>query len=148
VSGYSVLTPNIAGWVVTKLKAGLAASAQPYAASVQVGTKKPTPMPDRFVWVRDDSGPVEVTQQRSRVGLNFYAAQRVVSGKTIETDSQDLGRLCLAILSGAADGLPVTLVDQITGPYEIDDDPPLTSGNKNLNHHYGALRITAKGTAF
>ena len=146
MSGFEVLTPNVAGWVVAKLKAGLAASSEPFAANVHVGTRKPSPLVARWVVVRDDSGPVVMTQQQSRIGLNFHAAQRVASGKTVETDSQMLGRLCLAILSGAADGDPVTLVDQITGPFEIEDDPPVTVGDKNVNHHYGSVRVTARGS--
>lgn len=93
-----------------------------------------------MVTVRDDSGPDDGVQSRRRYGFNVWAESALKAEK--------LALLCMAILRSAADGRPITLVDQLSGPYEIEDDPQLVVANKNLSHYFFTGRITVRGINF
>lgn len=102
-----------------------------------VGRKLPKVKTRRMVTARNDSGPQENVQSRRRYGFNHWAD----SSADAELMALDL----MAAFRVAADGDPITLVDQFSGPYEIDDDPQMTVGNKNLFHFYWTCRISVRG---
>lgn len=138
--------PIASGSLVAAVKAGLAASGEVFASGVTVAAKMPAAKTARMVIFRDDSGPDEGTQSRRRFGVNVWAAVRGSGSSLVDTDAQNLALLVMAILRGMPDGLPVTAVDQLSGPFEIDDDPAVTVANKNLNHFYFSCRVSVRGT--
>lgn len=138
--------PIVTGELVSGMKAGLSASSDVYASGVTVAAKMPTAKTARMVIFRDDSGPDELTQSRRRIGVNVYAAERTVGADVVDTDAQNLALLVMAILRGLPDGAPITAVDQLSGPFLIDDDPILTVANKNLNHYYFTGRVSVRGS--
>lgn len=141
-----VLFPIVTGALVAGTKVGLSASSEDFASGVTVVAKRPTVLPARLVVFRDDSGPDEGTQSRRRIGVNVWAAERVVSGVVVDTDAQELALLVMSILRGLPDGSPITAVDQMSGPFLVDDDPVLTVANKNVNHYYFTARVSVRGS--
>jgi hypothetical protein len=124
--------PITDGVVVGKLNSILT------AWSPVVQTKLPATKTVRMVTVRNDSGPEEGTQSRRRYGINVWADSPV-----------DAENMCLDAMAGlrvAADGLPVTMYDQFTGPYEVEDATPLVVAGKNLAHYFFAFRLSVKGS--
>lgn len=120
--------------VITILTTGLTAWSQ-----LTVDRKLSKVKTRRMITVRNDSGPVESVQSRRRYGFNVWADSSV--------DAENLAYDAMAVLQVAANGNPITLVDQISGPYEIDDDPQMTVGNKNLFHFYWTARVTVRATS-
>jgi len=135
-----IIFPSTTGRLVSVVKTGLTASALAYASGVTVQPKLPATLTWRMVTVRDDSGPEDGTQTRRRYGFNVWADSSV--------DAENLALLCMAILRSAADGNPITFVDQLSGPFEIPTDAPYVVGGKNLTNYFFTCRITARGTNF
>lgn len=102
--------------------------------------KLPAKRVQRMVTVRDDSGPDDGPQTRRRYGFNVWGPSPV--------EAEGLALLCMAILRSAADGKPITLVDQLSGPYEIEDDPKMVVASKELTHYFFTARVTARGKDF
>ena len=106
-------------------------------SDLTIGRKLPKNKTRRMMTIRNDSGPQQNVQSRRRYGFNFWA-----------DDSADAENMALdfeAALRVAADGELITFVDDLSGPREIDDDPQMTAGNKNLFHFYSAARISVRG---
>lgn len=143
-----VIMPKTTGEIVAALKAAYAASSLPFTSGVSVGGKLPATRTARMVSIRDDSGPDDGVLTRRRQGVNVYAAQRVVSGKVVETDAEDLALFTMAVLRKLPGVGSIKATDTFSGPFEISDDPPMTVGNLNLNHFYFTFRLTAKGADF
>lgn len=134
-----IFTP-VTGRVCEVLRSGLTASLEGYASGVTVQPKLPATKAARMVTVRDDSGPDDGVQSRRRYGFNVWATSAI--------EAEKLALLCMAILRNAPDGKPITRVDQLSGPYEIDDEPQMTAEGKNLAHYFFTGRITVRGTTF
>lgn len=137
-----VIFPSTIGTVVSKIREGLAESGSEYAPGVKVQPKLP-PQPQRvqrMITVRDDSGPDDGTQTRRRYGINVWAESPVAA--------EQLALLTMAVCRNMADGQPITLVDQVSGPIEIDETTPLLAGTVLLFHYYFTFRLTARGANF
>lgn len=136
----NLIFPPVTGRVCEILRTGLTGSAELYAADVTVQPNLPDTKTARMVTVRDDSGPDDGVQSRRRYGFNVWAVSAI--------EAEKLALLCMAILRNAADGAPITLVDLLSGPYEIEDVPQLTVGSKNLSHYFFTGRISVRGSNF
>lgn len=136
----SALFPVTDGLIVSALRAGFASAGLSYSLGVSVARKLPSVRAARMVTVRNDSGPTESTQSRRRYGFNVWADD--------SADAEKLALLAMAIVSKLPDGRPITVVDSVSGPFEIDDDPQMTVGNKNLSHFYFTARISVRGVDF
>lgn len=136
--------PSTMGLVVAGFKSALAASSRPYTSSVKVQPKLPDAdkRTQRMVTVRDDSGPDDQTQSRRRQGVNVWAESPVYA--------ENLALFLMAAARSFPNGKPITLVDQMSGPYEVTDDATdlLTVGTKTLSHYFFSFRLTARGTDF
>lgn len=115
----------------------IAESALTSWSDLTIGRKLPKIKTRRMMTIRNDSGPQENVQSRRRYGFNFWADD--------SADAENMALDFAAALSVAADGDPITFVDGFSGPYEIDDDPQMTVGNKNLFHFYSTARISVRG---
>lgn len=129
-----VIFPSLVGTVVRGLRAGL--------AGVLVQPKLPATKAAQMVTVRDDSGPDDGVQSRRRVGVNVWADS--------PTRAEDLALLAMAVLRKLPNGMPITAVDQMSGPFEIfDEGTDLYSvGGKMLTHYYFTGRVSVRGTGF
>lgn len=134
----NVLMPATTGKLCAIVRAGLTASPAAYSSGVSVAPKLPATKTARMVTVRDDSGPDDGVQTRRRYGFNVWAATSL--------DAENLALLVMAIVRGCADGKPITLVDQMAGPYIVDDDPAYVVGSANLTHYFFTCRVSARGT--
>jgi len=126
--------PSSDGLIVTLLRAGLSA----YAAELWVSRKLPERPQQRMVTVRNDSGPEEGTQARRRYGINVWS-----------NDSVEAEQICLdamAFLRTAANGQPITMFDNFSGPYEVEDDPQMTVAGKDLFHFYFTFRCSVRAS--
>lgn len=137
-----VIFPSSVGILVRSIRAGLTASDSLVASQVTVQPKLPEVKKLRMVTVRDDSGPDDGSQSRRRFGCNVWAESPTVA--------EDLALLCMAVVRGVADGKPVTLVDQMSGPFEvIDETTDLYSvGGKTLSHYYFSGRVSVRGSSY
>ena len=133
-----VIFPSTVGKVCAVLRTALSTSL--YAAELTVQPDLPATKTRRMVTVRDDSGPDDGVQTRRRYGLNFWADSAV--------DAENMALFCMAVMRSCADGKPITLVDQLSGPFRVDDDPVMTVGNKNLSHYFATCRVSARGSNF
>jgi hypothetical protein len=136
----SALFPVTDGILVSGLRAGLAAAALSYSSGVYVARKLPDARTARMVTVRNDSGPEDATQSRRRYGFNVWADDSV--------DAEKLALLAMAVLRKLPDGQPITAVDSLSGPFEIEDDPQQVVGGKNLTHFYFTARVSVRGSSF
>ena len=136
----SALFPITDGVIVSALRAGFASAALSYSSGVTVARKLPDAHTARMVTVRNDSGPEESTQSRRRYGFNVWADDSV--------DAEKLALLAMAVLRRIPNGQPITAVDQLSGPFEVDDDPQMTVNNKNLTHFYFTARVSVRGSSF
>lgn len=120
--------------VITVLHTGLASW-----SNLTVARKLPAigDMTRRMITIRNDSGPVEGVQSRRRYGINGWADSSL--------DAENLLLDAMAILQVCADGNPITLTDQFSGPYEIDEETPYVVGGKPLYHFYATCRISVRG---
>lgn len=137
--------PMLTGALVSGTKAALSSASDIYASGVTVAARRPVNLPSRLVVFRDDSGPDDGVQSRRRFGVNVWAATRDVGTDVVSTDAENLALLVMSILRGLPDGDPITAIDQLSGPFEVFDEPVATSGNKNLNHWYFTGRATVRG---
>ena len=133
------LFPITDGVIVSALRAGFVSAARSYSSGVSVARKLPDVRTARMVTVRNDSGPEEASQSRRRYGFNVWADDSV--------DAESLALLAMAVLRKIPNGNPVTAVDQLSGPYEVDDDPQMTVGNKNLTHFYFTARVSVRASS-
>lgn len=133
-----VIFPSTVGAVCAKYREGLAVLPHPEASGVTVQPKNPTGL--RRVSVRDDSGPDDGPVARRRYGVNVWAESSVVA--------ENLAILLMAISRNMADGAPIVAVDTLSGPFEIDDDTPITQGTTQLAHYYFTFRLTTRGANF
>lgn len=133
-----IIFPITTGLVVVALKSGLAGSA--FAIGLTVQPELPDAKTRRMVTVRNDGGPDDGVQSRRRYGFNVWADS--------SDDAENLALLCMAILRTLPDGKPVTLVDQLSGPYSIADDPPYKLAGKSLHHFFFTARFSVRGTNY
>jgi hypothetical protein len=134
----NIIFPSTTGPVVRAIKAGLAGSIRPEAAGVTVQPKLPATKVRRMVTVADNSGPDDGPQTRRRHGVNVWAESAVTA--------EALALLCMAILRSSADGKPITLIDELSGPFEVDDDPKYVVDVDTLVHYFFTFRVTARGS--
>lgn len=120
------------GVLVTGLRSGLSGKWGP----LTVGTQLPATKTRRMVTVRDDSGPQENSVSRRRQGVNVWADSLV--------DAQNLALDAMAVCRLLPGGV-IAATTTFSGPYEIEDDPQLTVGNKNLFHYYFVFTAHVKG---
>lgn len=135
-----LIFPSTTGKMCAVLRAGLVAAAVPYSSGVTVQPELPAPLTRRMVTVRDDSGPDDGVQSRRRHGFNVWADSPV--------DAENLALLCMAILRNAADGKPITLVDQLSGPYRVPTDTAYVVGGKELTNYFFTARVSVRGSNF
>lgn len=135
-----VIFPGVTGILCAALRSGLSASPAAYAAGVTVAPELPGTKTARMVTVRDDSGPDDGVQSRRRCGFNVWADSSV--------DAESLALLCMAILRNAADGKPITLIDQLSGPFKVLTDAPLAVGGKDLTNYFFTARVSVRGTNY
>lgn len=134
----NIIFPPTTGKLCAVLRAGLTAAAVPYSSGVTVQPELPTDKTARMVTVRDDSGPEDGVQSRRRYGFNVWADSSV--------DAENLALLCMAILRNAADGKPITFVDQLSGPYKVPTDAPYTVDGKSLTNYFFTCRVSVRGS--
>lgn len=136
--------PITTGLVVSGFKTALAASSRPYTSAVKVQPKLPAAnlRTQRMVTVRDDSGPDDGTQTRRRQGVNVWAET--------STNAEHLALFLMAAARSFADGKPITLTDQFSGPFEVVDEGTdlLNVNGAALSHFFFSFRVTARGTDF
>lgn len=127
--------PGTDGVVVSNIRTRLVANG--FATGLTVQRKRPDTMTKRVVTVRNDSGPQDLTRSMRRYGVNGWS-----------DDSDDCEKMLLEAMAGLR-LIPgtgsIVLADSFTGPFEIEDDPQITVGGKNLYHFYCALRVGVKG---
>jgi len=136
----NIIFPPTTGKLCAVLRAGLTAAAVPYSSGVTVLPELPATKTARMVTVRDDSGPDDGVQSRRRYGFNVWADSSV--------DAENLALLCMAILRNAADGKPITLVDQLSGPYKVPTDAPYAVNGKSLTNYFFTCRVSVRGSNF
>lgn len=109
-----------------------------FGTGLTVQRKLPDTKTRRMVTFRNDSGPQDLTRSLRRYGINGWS-----------DDSLDAEKMLIEVMAGLR-LLPgvgaIKFTDSFTGPFEIDDDPPITVGNQNLTHFYCALRVGVKGS--
>lgn len=130
---YDVRFPISDGLIVAALRTALT----PDWVGLAVSPKLPDTKARRMVTVRNDSGPSLGRVSRRRYGVNVWADSSV--------DAENLALDAMSVCGRLADGLLVCSVDSFTGPFEVDDDPQMTVGAKNLTHFYFAFRASVKG---
>lgn len=121
-----VIHADMLGFLIPWLTAELAKRPEAVCAGVSVRDAEPLagkPVPPRMVIIRDDSGPTLslVTAERS-VGISVLAGTRETP-----KEANDLALIVNALLLDAArvePGNPVAAVEEITGPFPVDDDLP------------------------
>ena len=142
----NVIFPSSLGPLVKGIRAGLAVSDKPIASNVLTQPRLPVPPQERFqrrmITVRDDSGPDDGPQSRRRFGINVWAENHVAA--------EDLALLVMAILRNLPDGKPITLIDELTGPFDPQDAATdlITVNGATLAHYYFAGRATVRGSSF
>jgi hypothetical protein len=137
-----ILFPSSVGRVVSVIRSTFTSSPEAYATGVTVQQELPAAASrtKRMVAVVDNSGPDDGVQSRRRYGVNVYAESAVVA--------EQLALLAMAGLRVCADGVLVTLADEFSGPYPIQDDPAMVVANTNLAHYFFTFRLTVKGKDF
>lgn len=135
----NIIFPITDGLVVATLADGFATAPTPFPG-VTTQRLLPAAKTRRMVTVRNDSGPEEATQSRRRYGVNVWADSSV--------DAENIALTGMAAVRKMPNGQPVTLVDQLTGPFEIEDDPPYVVGGLNLTHFYFTFRLSCVGIPF
>jgi len=130
---YAIRFPITDGIVVGWLEAALAS----YSSGLTVQRTMPATSTRRMVTVRNDSGPEEGFQSRRRYGINVWADSAV--------DPENMCLDAMKYIRTAPNGLPVTAVDELSGPYQIDDETPLVVGKKSLAHFYFTFRLSVRG---
>lgn len=138
-----VIFPSTVGLVCAVLRTGLGGVftdefTDEFGNPVTVQPDLPSKKTGYMVTVRDDSGPDDGVQTRRRHGVNVWADSAV--------GAENLALFCMALMRSCADGKPITLVDQLAGPFRVDDDPQLTVGKKNLSHYFFTCRVSARGS--
>lgn len=135
-----VIFPSTVGKVCAVLRTGLSGASEAYASGVLVQSELPATKVRRMVTVRDDSGPDDGTQTRRRHGVNVWAENAV--------NAELLALYCMALMRSCADGKPITLVDQLSGPFKVPDDPAYVVGSDTLSHYFFTCRVSARGSNF
>lgn len=133
----SLIFPSSVGAVCTLLRAGFTAAS---FAGVTTQPDLPDVKVSRMVTVRDDSGPDDGVQSRRRHGVNVWAETSITA--------ESLALLAMAVLRSGANGRPITLVDQMAGPYKVDDDPAYVVGSDTLSHYFFTCRISVRASDF
>jgi hypothetical protein len=132
----ATIFPDIEPLLVTLIKNGLTASANPVTSSVTVATKKPAasvnPYPARIVTVRADGGPpVERDLTKAElVGVNVFC--------NTYSDASTLSLLVDSIIRDGAGGA-IKLVESQLSPVRIDNEGP-------QEQRYMTFRLVVKAT--
>lgn len=115
----AVVYPDIELVLIPKIKAALAARAEPYAAGALVSNNVPDSRSPRMVIVRRDGGTQAELRDRPRVALRIWAST--------EKDASALAALVIALCQTFVDGNPILRVGDISGPSPVPDssDQPL-----------------------
>lgn len=139
-----VIFPSTVGVLVRALRAGFTALDDDEQPVGWIRPKLPTAygmaLVPRMITVSDAGGPDDGPQTRRRHGFNVWAPT------TVEAESRALR--AMAILRSAADGSPITLIDQLSGPAEVDDvgaDRLALADGAELAHYFFTARVTARG---
>lgn len=106
---------------------------------ISVTGKLPATKVRRMVTVRNDSGPQDGVQSRRRYGVNVWADSPV--------EAENIALDAMAGLRILPDGAPITRTSNFTGPFEIDDEVPMSVGGKTLTHFYFTLQVSVRGSA-
>lgn len=105
-----VIFPDAELWATGYLRTALASHGYP---GMFVSNKRGTQA--TAVWVRRDGGPaLDHVREAARLGVNVFAPT--------EQAVTDLARTVSALLRAGADGSPVVLVTQTSGPSPIADE--------------------------
>lgn len=129
--------PISTGLLVSRLKAGLAISANPVASNVGVFGSLPaeSKRSARMVTFRDDSGPRDGVRALRRYGVNVWAESSVSAEK--------LANLAMSILAESADA-DVPALTQFSGPSEVPDEKPLIVSGASLSQFFFTFRATVR----
>lgn len=108
-----IIWPDVELWATGYLRTALATYGYP---GMFVSNRREKQ--DTAVWVRRDGGPaLDQVREAARVGINVFAPT--------EQAAADLARTVQALMLAAANGNPVTRVEQNSGPSPIADDTKL-----------------------
>ena len=94
-------------------------------------------MPQRFISIRDDSGPETGGVKVNRFGVNVWASSDV--------DASNLARDAMASSKRLPGVWRFKATSQHFGPIPIDDDPPIAYGDGAMSHYYFSFAATVKG---
>lgn len=111
-----ILFPDVQAWAKGLLETVLASRAEAYTADVYVGTVIPRAKPPRMVLLRRDGGArLDIRRESARLTVRVFGAT--------EDEAANLAAMVRAILGASADGKPVALVREMSGPVPIPDSP-------------------------
>lgn len=136
---YSVIHSISTGPLKQVVRDALAADPEDYRSDVLVTEALQEKKQPRMVTIRDDGGPDDTVFSMRRHGVNVWAENKVTA--------QMICFYVMAVLRSHSSEL-IPVIDQLSGPGRIPDNPPMVVDGVELEHYYFTFRARLRGTNF